>query len=46
MIDLTKLQMVFASYKIGEKGAAEGFLTALQLETLYLQSKSQFPVKA
>jgi acarbose 7IV-phosphotransferase len=37
--------MVFASYKIGEKGAAEGFLTESQLETWYRQTRAQFPVE-
>jgi hypothetical protein len=33
--------LVFASYKIGEKGAAEGFLTEAELETQYLPTHSQ-----
>lgn len=32
--------VVFASYKIGEAGAAEGFLTASQLEDLYQTEES------
>jgi len=33
--------MVFASYKIGEKGAAEGFLTEEELENWYTKLRAQ-----
>lgn len=38
-----KRAIVFASYKIGEKGAAEGFLTEAELERWYGETKDQFP---
>jgi hypothetical protein len=33
--------MVFASYKIGEKGAAQGFLTAAALKEWIEKAKKQ-----
>jgi len=33
--------MVFASYKIGEKGAAEGFLDRVELEEWVRKAKNQ-----
>lgn len=38
-----KRAIVFASYKIGEKGAAEGFLSEAELERWYAETKHQFP---
>lgn len=35
--DALRKAIVFASYKIGEKGAAQGFLTEQELEALYLR---------